>query len=68
MQQGALATGLVRQQGALTGIGFQEQQQALLAQQTTDTGLAQQAQTAATGSFIGGALKGVAGLGALFGL
>lgn len=67
-QQGALATALVQEQGAVTQIGFQEQQEALLAQQQTDYGLASQASSAATGSFIGGALKGVAGIGALFGL
>jgi hypothetical protein len=68
VQQGALATGLVNQNAAIQETGFQEQQEALLAQQTTDQGLAQQANTAATGSFIGAAFKGIAGAGALFGL
>ena len=68
VQQGALATGLVQQQAAITETGFQQQQQSLLAQQATDQGLAAQANSAGLGSFIGGALKGVAGMASLFGL
>lgn len=74
-QQGALSVGLIKQQGALNVIGYQEQQegfeeqqQSLLAQSSIDTGLSQAAKDAALGNFIGGALKGVAGafsLGAL---
>jgi hypothetical protein len=67
-QQGALSVGLIKQQGELNTLGYQQQQQGLLAQQTIDQGLASATQAAGTGAFIGGALKGVAGLAALVSL
>lgn len=64
-QQGALAVGTATQQGAVNALGFQIQQQGLLAQQVTDLGLQQAAQFAADSSFIGGAIKGIAGIASL---
>jgi len=65
IQQGALVTGTARQQGAMNSLGFDIQRQGLLAQQVTDQGLQKSAQFAADASFVGGALKGLTGLGSL---
>lgn len=50
LQQGALATSLVKQQGAINVLGYQEQEQAA-------QGKAAASKTAGTGGFLGGALK-----------
>lgn len=55
MQQGALAKSLITQQGTITTLGYEEQQQAAQAK-------ANASGTAATGGFVGGAISAVASL------
>jgi hypothetical protein len=59
LQQGALAKSLITQQGTITTLGFEEQQQAA-------QGKAAASQTQAGGGLFGSLLKGAAGILSIF--
>ncbi len=65
-QQGALAKGVLTQQGFITEQGYKEQADALNAQASAADVAASAAKSAETGSFISGALKGAAAIAGLF--
>jgi hypothetical protein len=60
LQQGALAKSLITQQGTITTLGYEEQQQAA-------QGKAAASKTQAAGGLFGGLLKGVVGVASIFG-